>query len=211
MAVHDCWASYLSYAHCDHALCGAHLLRELAFIVDAPSLRLGQAHEAAAPWRLSSSLETRRQDADPERVQGAAETLPAPSSPKGRESFHPSHLAKTASAAKWPSPMPTICGADAKARNRRAALRQTPRRRLHQQSCRARPAHGPRSSRKSQDASAPASTPKPIAVSQAICSPWRIRVTTRWWPFRSLSPGVPLITWASSYSRYSVGCNRMPT
>ena len=28
-------ASYLSYAHCDHALCGAHLLRELAFIVDA--------------------------------------------------------------------------------------------------------------------------------------------------------------------------------
>ena len=30
-----CWASYLSYAHCDHALCGAHLLRELAFIVDA--------------------------------------------------------------------------------------------------------------------------------------------------------------------------------
>ena len=24
VAVHDCWASYLSYAHCDHALCGAH-------------------------------------------------------------------------------------------------------------------------------------------------------------------------------------------
>ena len=35
VAVHDCWASYLSYAHCDHALCGAHLLRELTFIVDA--------------------------------------------------------------------------------------------------------------------------------------------------------------------------------
>ena len=35
VAVHDCWASYLSYTHCDHALCGAHLLRELAFIVDA--------------------------------------------------------------------------------------------------------------------------------------------------------------------------------
>ena len=34
---------------------------------------------------------------------------------------------------------------------------------------------------------------------QAICSPWRIRATTRWWPFRSLSPGVPLITWVSSY------------
>ena len=35
IAVHDCWASYLSYDHCDHALCGAHLLRELTFIVDA--------------------------------------------------------------------------------------------------------------------------------------------------------------------------------
>ena len=41
VAVHDCWASYLSYAHCDHALCGAHLLRELAFIVDAHGITPG--------------------------------------------------------------------------------------------------------------------------------------------------------------------------
>ena len=33
--IHDCWASYLSYAHCEHGLCGSHLLRELTFIVDA--------------------------------------------------------------------------------------------------------------------------------------------------------------------------------
>ncbi|GJL76838.1 IS66 family transposase [Nitrosomonas sp.] len=33
--VHDCWASYLSYDHCDHGLCGAHLLRELTFMVEA--------------------------------------------------------------------------------------------------------------------------------------------------------------------------------
>lgn len=33
--IHDCWASYLAYDHCGHGLCGAHLLRELAFIVDA--------------------------------------------------------------------------------------------------------------------------------------------------------------------------------
>lgn len=33
--IHDCWASYLAYTHCDHALCGAHLLRELTFVVEA--------------------------------------------------------------------------------------------------------------------------------------------------------------------------------
>ncbi len=33
--VHDCWASYLSYDHCEHGLCGSHLLRELTFIVDS--------------------------------------------------------------------------------------------------------------------------------------------------------------------------------
>lgn len=33
--IHDCWASYLSYEHCNHGLCGSHLLRELAFIIDA--------------------------------------------------------------------------------------------------------------------------------------------------------------------------------
>jgi transposase len=33
--IHDCWASYLSYEHCDHGLCGAHLLRELTFIVES--------------------------------------------------------------------------------------------------------------------------------------------------------------------------------
>lgn len=33
--IHDCWASYLSYEHCDHGLCGSHLLRELTFIVNS--------------------------------------------------------------------------------------------------------------------------------------------------------------------------------
>lgn len=33
--IHDCWASYLSYDHCRHGLCGAHLLRELTFIIEA--------------------------------------------------------------------------------------------------------------------------------------------------------------------------------
>ncbi|MBF0366406.1 MAG: transposase [Oligoflexia bacterium] len=33
--VHDCWASYLTYNHVDHGLCGSHLLRELKFIEDS--------------------------------------------------------------------------------------------------------------------------------------------------------------------------------
>ena len=37
--IHGCWASYLSYDHCDHGLCGSHLLRELTFIVEANSYR----------------------------------------------------------------------------------------------------------------------------------------------------------------------------
>ena len=33
--VHDRWASYFAYGGCRHALCGAHLLRDLAFVEDA--------------------------------------------------------------------------------------------------------------------------------------------------------------------------------
>lgn len=35
VAIHDCWASYLTYKHIDHGLCGSHLLRELKFIEDS--------------------------------------------------------------------------------------------------------------------------------------------------------------------------------
>ena len=37
--IHDCWASYLSYNHLEHGLCGSHLLRELTFIVDSNGYR----------------------------------------------------------------------------------------------------------------------------------------------------------------------------
>lgn len=33
--IHDCWASYLTYLHCGHGLCGSHILRELTFIFEA--------------------------------------------------------------------------------------------------------------------------------------------------------------------------------
>ena len=35
VAVHDCWAPYFSYTECRHALCGSHLLRELAFVIES--------------------------------------------------------------------------------------------------------------------------------------------------------------------------------
>jgi transposase len=55
--IHDCWASYLSYAHCDHGLCGSHLTRELTFVIEANGYRW-----AASMKRLL--LETRKQVAN---------------------------------------------------------------------------------------------------------------------------------------------------
>lgn len=37
--IHDCWASYFAYDKCRHGLCGAHLLRELAFVFESNSYR----------------------------------------------------------------------------------------------------------------------------------------------------------------------------
>ncbi len=36
-AVHDCLASYFTFTHCKHAVCGAHLLRELEALVETGS------------------------------------------------------------------------------------------------------------------------------------------------------------------------------
>ena len=33
--IHDCWASYLSYDHCHHGLCGSHIVRELTCIIES--------------------------------------------------------------------------------------------------------------------------------------------------------------------------------
>lgn len=36
-AIHDCWASYLSYLLFDHGLCGSHLVRELTCVIESNS------------------------------------------------------------------------------------------------------------------------------------------------------------------------------
>lgn len=33
-AVHDCWASYFDFSECSHALCNAHLIRELQALIE---------------------------------------------------------------------------------------------------------------------------------------------------------------------------------
>jgi hypothetical protein len=49
--IHDCWASYLSYRHCQHRLCGSHLLRELTFIIES-----NQYRRAASMKRLLKQI-----------------------------------------------------------------------------------------------------------------------------------------------------------
>ena len=45
VAVHDCWAPYFTFAQANHALCGAHLLRELNGLIEEDSLWAEEMHE----------------------------------------------------------------------------------------------------------------------------------------------------------------------
>ena len=126
VAVHDCWASYLSYTHCGHALCGAHLLRELTFIVDAPWLRLGQAHAPPAPRHPPRSRQTQREDSEHKRVQGRTETLPHPPHPGRARAAADSTSAKRPTRPRRQVRCPQPVGADEEVRKRRALVRQQP-------------------------------------------------------------------------------------
>ena len=109
VAVHDCWASYLSYAHCDHALCGAHLLRELAFIVDAHHYAWAKRMKRLllrACHQLSKRDDKTLSASEYKALRKRYRTVLT----QGARELPPSRLAKTASAARWPSPTPTICG-----------------------------------------------------------------------------------------------------
>jgi transposase len=44
-AIHDCWSSYFDYHDCQHALCNAHLLRELTALKEKDSLWANQMHD----------------------------------------------------------------------------------------------------------------------------------------------------------------------
>jgi transposase len=44
-AIHDCWESYFSFRQCQHALCDAHLLRELANLMEKGSRWASKMHQ----------------------------------------------------------------------------------------------------------------------------------------------------------------------
>lgn len=44
-AVHDCWASYFNFDNCKHALCNAHILRELNALIEQGSLWAKKMHQ----------------------------------------------------------------------------------------------------------------------------------------------------------------------
>lgn len=58
-AVHDCWASYFRYTSCRHALCGAHLLRELCAVAEHGSLWAKQMHTLLLTLYRHSAYGTR--------------------------------------------------------------------------------------------------------------------------------------------------------
>ena len=94
--VHDCWASYLSYEHCRHGLCGAHLLRELTFVVEANDYawagnmkRLLQQTCARVSKRQRKRLTPREYDALQKRyrnilTRGERELPPIPAKQYGK-------------------------------------------------------------------------------------------------------------------------------
>ena len=68
--IHDCWASYFTFINCLHALCNAHILRELQFIVD----------QYAQSWALDMGqllldIKTEVEARDPEQMALSSEMI----------------------------------------------------------------------------------------------------------------------------------------
>jgi len=85
-AVHDCWPSYFGYAACHHALCGAHLLRELT------GTPVGGADASGLVHPLSACRQ-RQRDRDP----------PPPLEPVIRCRLCPRPTGRTAAAPRPPT------------------------------------------------------------------------------------------------------------
>jgi transposase len=72
-AVHDAWAPYDTYARATHALCNAHVLRELVYVTDTATGEVadlaGQAINAlTALWRLVAAARADSREPDPAAI-----------------------------------------------------------------------------------------------------------------------------------------------
>ena len=109
----DCWASYLAYEHCGHGLCGAHLLRELTFIVEADgySWAKNMKRLCKKPVSWSRSANAKRSVLANTRT---SRNDTATSSPAVNKNSRPYLPGRAASAVESPSPMPIISGSDSR-------------------------------------------------------------------------------------------------
>lgn len=57
-AVHDCWGPYFHFGQCQHALCGAHLLRELTNLIEKGSKWAAKMHQFALDLYQTSQKAT---------------------------------------------------------------------------------------------------------------------------------------------------------
>ena len=107
--IHDCWASYFSYDTCRHGLCGSHLLRELAFIIESNGYRWARLMKkllCEACHRVNTSETKTLSEAEYRAIRKRYRTIltQCPKSPNARK----------ASADASQSPMPTTCTSGSK-------------------------------------------------------------------------------------------------
>jgi transposase len=103
-AVHDCWAAYFNFTGCQHAVCGAHLLREFTALIEAGSKWALNFHaflldlyersdkgKAAIPTKERSKVLRKYQDllqqADKEEPPPIQKPRGKPKKTKGRNLF----------------------------------------------------------------------------------------------------------------------------
>lgn len=109
VVIHDCWASYLTYAHCDYGLCGSHLTRELELFIESNHYRWAANMKrclldtcAKVSKRQGKKLTGREYKALQKRyrnilTRGQKELPPIPTRPKGKRG----RIAKSAAPNLW--------------------------------------------------------------------------------------------------------------
>jgi hypothetical protein len=179
--IHDCWASYLSYDHCNHGLCGSHLLRELTFIIDANGyawarnmkrllqescVNVSKSPEKTLEAKALANLQKRYRNI---LTRGAKELPAIPPKTNGKRGLWQNQMRIIFSNA-YKSTRHPYC---ASPKNRMCRLPITGLNAIS--GCQ-------RSSKRFPAVFGPKSMPRPIAAFQAICKQWQTKDITRLLP-----------------------------